>query len=170
MGNPLDKQSLDQLVVEHLAVMMRLATRLTGSVDRAEDLTQETLLRIARSWSSFRGEADFRTWAFRIVINVLREQERRDRPELQLAVDTIGNREPTPEQACVEEELRGIVANAVSNLPPRQREVLVLVTYEGFSASEVAEVLEIELSNVYANLSLARQRLESVLSRYVESG
>ena len=170
MRTPLDKQSLDQLVVEHLPVLMRVATRLVGTVDRAEDLTQEALLRMARSWRSFRGDSQFRTWACRIMINVFRDWERRKRPEIQLAQDTIDHRDDSPDQASEFAELRRVVASAVSSLPPRQREVIVLIVFEGFSAGEVAGALEIELSNVYATLSLARQRLGKTLSRYVECG
>lgn len=170
MRTPLDKQSFDQAVVEHLPVLMRVATRLVGTADRAEDLTQEALLRMARSWRSFRGDSQFRTWACRIMINVFRDWERRKRPEIQLAQETVDHRDPSPEQVCEGEELRRVVASAISSLPPRQREVIVLTVFEGFSAGEVARSLDIEISNVYATLSLARQRLGKALSRYVECG
>src|SRR5208282_2574019 len=70
---PDDRETLDRLVVEHHAPMLRLATRLTGRLETAEEIIQEAMLRIARSWSGFRAEADFKTWATRIVVNVFRD-------------------------------------------------------------------------------------------------
>ena len=66
--------SLDQLVLEHLPSALRFATRLTGDPHAAEELVQEALVRVVRRFATFRGEATFRTWLFRIVINVFRDR------------------------------------------------------------------------------------------------
>ena len=70
----------------------------------------------------------------------------------------------------LQDELARLIAQRVSQLPPRQREVLVLTSYEGFTTAEVAETLGIQESNVYATLHVARQRLKRELDVYLRDG
>ena len=65
------------------------------------------------------------------------------------------------------EELGRHIAQRVSALPPRQREVMILMTYEGLSANEAARVLDIQVANVYATLYEARQRLRAELAPFL---
>ena len=74
MARSSESNELDRLVTQNLSAALRFATRLTGTLDAAEDVLQEALVRVARSWKSFRKEAEFRTWLFRIVINVFRDR------------------------------------------------------------------------------------------------
>ena len=80
MTRPPQQRTLDRLVEAHLPTTMRFAIRLTGNRHEAEDVVAEALLRVARSWDEFRGEASFRTWLFRIVINVFRDRLKAERP------------------------------------------------------------------------------------------
>jgi RNA polymerase sigma-70 factor (ECF subfamily) len=167
MGRSADKASLDRLVSAHLSATLRFAVRLTGDLDSAEDLTQEALLRAARNWRSFRGEADFRTWLFRIVINAFR-----DRLPACPAAEILDENLPDPgatdpASQALANELGGLIAARVSALPPRQREVTILVTYEGFSPQKVARLLGISEANVHATLHVARRRLRRELAPYL---
>lgn len=170
MRNP---GSLDRLVLDHLPAALRFATRLTGDPERAEELVQEALLRVVRSWATFRGEAAFRTWFFRIVINVFRDRLRAlSTDEIQFdenQTDLIDLTDAGPPQAAMAEELGRLVAKEVSRLPPRQREVLVLIVFEGLSVREVAEVIHISEANVHSTLSAARTRLKTRLAPYLGS-
>ncbi len=151
---------------------MRFATRLTGDADRAEDVVQEALVRVVRSWSGFRGEAAFRTWLFRIVINVFRDALRKASggpAELEAYRDAVDPSAADPSDAASAVELEERVAGEVSRLPPRQREVLVLSVYEGLSAREIASVVEISEANVHSTLFAARSRLKSRLAAYIKS-
>jgi RNA polymerase sigma-70 factor (ECF subfamily) len=166
-GEPtLGDAAFDRLVVEHLPAALRFAIRLTGDRESAEDVVQDALVRAARGWPAFRGEAAFRTWFSRIVINAFRDRLRR--PPLETMADEMpddGAREPLA--AVLAGELSEIIARHVSALPPRQREVLVLSVYEQFTPAQVAAVLEISEANVYSTLHLARQRLKSQLANYL---
>jgi RNA polymerase sigma-70 factor (ECF subfamily) len=167
-----DSSSLDRLVLAHLPAALRFATRLVGDPDTAEDLVQEALVRVVRSWSGFRGEAAFRTWLFRIVINVFRDSLRRSSradESLPGADDVVDARLDDPAQAAATAELGQRVAHEVSRLPPRQREVLVLSAYEGLSTAEIAAVLEISEANVHSTLFAARARLKTRLADCFES-
>jgi RNA polymerase sigma-70 factor (ECF subfamily) len=165
--------SFDRLVVEHLPAALALATRLAGEPNAAEEIVQEALVRVVRSWPAFRGEAAFRTWFFRILINVFRDRLRKQTGgELSLdesPVELAATRECEPPQAAMAAELAERVAAEVSRLPPRQREVLVLSVYEGMSTREVARVVGISEGNVHSTLSAARLRLKARLAPYLKS-
>ena len=166
MANSLE---LDRLVLEHLPAALRFAVRLTGDRDSAEELVQEALVRVAQRWGAFRGEAAFRTWLIRILINVFRDQLRR-RPLAVVSLDEEENVTPDrkarePVEIAAAGELCERVAAEVSRLPPRQREVLVLIVYEELSVAETAALVGITEQNVHATLSVARGQLKRRLAR-----
>jgi RNA polymerase sigma-70 factor (ECF subfamily) len=165
MARPIDRRDVDRLVVEHLPAALRLAARLSGDADAAEDAVQEALCRVLRQWRSFRGEASFKTWMLQIVVNVDRDRRRRPAiftPEPETTEEPMAATAPPPDLAAARElhaELRG----AVDRLPPRQREVALLTWGENLSPGEVATVLGITDSSVYANLHLARKQIAQAL-------
>lgn len=163
-----DTTSLERLVAEQLPAAVRFAQRLTGDADRAEEVVQEALLKAAMGWKTFRGQASFRTWLFRIVIHAFRDGvARRQRIETELPEALCDVRQVRPDAAVLMDELETLVAQRVSELPTRQREVLVLAAYEGLATREIAEVLEISEANVHATLHVARTRLRRQLSVYL---
>jgi RNA polymerase sigma-70 factor (ECF subfamily) len=169
------RDRLDRLVREHLPAALRFATRLTGCPDDAEELVQDTLVRVAKHWPSFHGGSAFRTWLFRILINVFRdglEHSRRERDRQATAneghqADPPDSREAAPDRRLLHAELERVIAGCVSSLPPRQREVLVLTVYEGLSATEAAALLQTSEQNIHATLHLARKRLREELAPYL---
>jgi len=164
--NPPERETLERLVAEHQAEMRRLAIRLTGSLESADEIMQEGLLRIVRSWSGFRGQSTFKTWATRVLLNVFHDWLAKQHPSSPIQ-DASDPRQADPALCAMAEELRRYVAQRVSALPPRQREVLVLMFYEGLEAEEVAKLLEIQVSCVYANLYQARRRLRTELAPFL---
>lgn len=149
-------------MLDHLSAAQRFAIRLVGDPAEAEDLVQEAMLRAVSHWRSFRGSSAFTTWLFQIVVNVFRDRLRRRGFET-LAADPIDARQRDPLASSEAKEVGEIVAAAVSTLPPRQREVLVLVAYENLSVTDAAEVLGITAGNARTNLHLARERLKQQL-------
>jgi RNA polymerase sigma-70 factor (ECF subfamily) len=168
MARSSEERELDRLVSEHLPAALRFATRLTGDFDRAEDVLQESLVRVARSWKNFRQEAQFRTWLFRIVINVFRSRsaDGANRPTT-LPEGLVDRRAADPARGVQDRELAELIAERVSALPERQREVMVLTSFEGFNIKEVAELLDITEANVYSTLAVARARLSKELAPYL---
>ena len=159
--------SLDQLVEEHLSPALRFAIRLTGDPGLAEDILQEALVRVSGNWSRFRHEAGFRTWLFRIIINVFRTHCAKAATAGSLMDDPIDAAASDPAAASQLNELQRLVAASVSALPPRQREVFVLLTYEGLSVEDAAEALGITPANVHSTLHIARTRLREQLASYL---
>lgn len=165
MGWDLDRASFDRLVLEHLDACQRLAVRLTGDPESAEDVVQDAMVRAARGWKTFRGEARFQTWLFRIVINAWRDRK------------TSGHAEPLPEiedhcpngpiDQLAGKEIGQVVAHAVSQLPPRQREVIILIVYEQMTICEAAAALEVSEGNVRTNLHYGRERLREKLRAFL---
>lgn len=167
MGQIGNRVLFETLVKANLDSITRIATRLTGNQDLAEELVQETMLRAVGNWESFRHQAEFKTWLYRILINAFRDQLRR-KPKV-----TFAAVEPNQHQSNVHsaeltaeaEELSKIVAGLIAQLPQRQREVLVLTTYESLTSEQIAATLNINVANVHANLSTARKKLKEWLAK-----
>jgi RNA polymerase sigma-70 factor, ECF subfamily len=161
---------LERLVAEHLPDALRFALRLTGSQPVAEEIVQEALCRAARGIGLFRGQSQFRTWFFRIVVTAFHDlsaASARQRCSGELTDDLTDPRGENPLDAAMAGELRDLVAQRISALPVRQREVLLLTVYEQMKPREVAKVLGISESNVYTNLHYARSKLRDELEPYL---
>jgi RNA polymerase sigma-70 factor (ECF subfamily) len=154
-------------MLEHLPAAHRLAIGLSGTADAGEELVQESMLRASRSWQSFRGEAAFTTWLFQIVINVFRDSIRRRSSEPTELLEQADRRSSDPRDLASGAELGALIAQHVSHLPPRQREVLILIAYESFSIGQAAGLLGISQQNVRTNLHFARQALKTRLGAYL---
>ncbi|HEY8504083.1 MAG TPA: RNA polymerase sigma factor [Gemmataceae bacterium] len=144
----------------------RFALRLTGEVDAAEELTQETFLRGWRSRSELRDRRAALVWLLRIAANLWRDQLRRlGRPPARpgpLAPDLPEPGRGIDDGAADREGLAQALA-ALGRLPPRQREVLHLRACEELSIAEIARILGITEGAAKASLSAARQRMRAEL-------
>ena len=161
---------LDRLVADHLPEALRFALRLCGCHETASEIVQEALCRAARGIGSFEGRSQFRTWFYRIIISAFHDYTAaaaRQSRSGELTEELADTRGEDPAAAAMTNELRDLIARRVSALPLRQREVLLLITYEQLRPSEVAEVLGISESNVHVNLHYARTRLREELAAYL---
>jgi RNA polymerase sigma-70 factor (ECF subfamily) len=133
-GGNLDR--LGSLYVRHREKVYGLCVRMTGDRDEAADLVHETFLRVLRYRGSFRGDARFTTWLYRIARNVcldhLRTSKRSDELNAQ-----IGASNPEPET----EKLR-LLRRALHALPAGDRLVIVLARYHGLRHRELSEILD----------------------------
>jgi len=153
-----------EAVEEHLGMVYRYALRLAGRADAAEDLAQETLLRAWRSRRKLRDAQSARVWLLRIATNLWTDHLR----QAKFRPRVLDCEPPCPRLSPVDatderENVRRALA-AMDQLPPRQRQVLYLVTCEGLSHGETADVLGIGLAAVKSNLSLARKEMRRRLS------
>src|SRR5262245_7570300 len=154
---------------DHLGTVYRYALRLVGRSDLAEDLTQETMLRAIRSWRSLRDERVARVWLLRIATNAWTDHLRRTKFRPQALAEEPACPRATPAAIADATEIVAQALAAMNELPPRQRQVLYLITCEQLTADEVAEVLGIGKSAVKANLSLARKEMrERLKDLYLE--
>jgi RNA polymerase sigma-70 factor (ECF subfamily) len=172
--------AFDRLVSERSGDVYALLYRLTEDAEEARDLTQETFLRAFQSIDRFRGEADLKTWLYRIAVNQARNRwrwwRRRKRGETISLDASMGQRdEPlsnslrasglNPEQETLAREREAALRKALQSLSRNFREVLVLRDVEGMSYEEIAVTLDISMGTVKSRLS--RGRIE--LRRKIES-
>ena len=139
------------------------AISLSGNVDRADDLVQETLLRAIANINSFQPGTNMSAWLFTILRNLFRSEYRKRRREVE---DSDGSYAETlksqPEQTSrVEfEEFR----TALNKLPSDQREALILVGASGFSYEEAAEICGCAVGTIKSRVNRARTRLAQLLN------
>ena len=124
--------------------MKSLAFNHVGDHGEAEDAVQETFVRVHRHAGRFSGEASFSTWMFRILINTCLDalRRRRRRPEAALDDSPL-----PPEEGSLHGAERVALRRMIQELPERRRSVVLLHEVEGFSHSEIAEILEITEAN-----------------------
>ena len=155
-----DLEAFERLVDRYQRPVLALCQRLVGS-EEAKDLFQEVFLQAYRALPQLRAPAAFRTWLFRITI---RKAQRRfvARRGGELADPDALAAPPPEDRAELEEELARLRAR-LTELPPRQREVVLLRHYQGLSFAEIAETLGIREDAARANHYQGLQRLRSLL-------
>jgi RNA polymerase sigma-70 factor (ECF subfamily) len=166
-----DERAFRELVEPYRRALLVHAYRMLGSVDDAEDVAQDTLLRAWRALGRFEPRASLHTWLFRIATNAcLDEIERRPRrpepvdpfpDELRGEADSLIY-EPSARYALREGMELALLA-AIQLLPGRQRAVLILRDVLGWSGPEVADLLETTLASVNSALQRARATVDSAL-------
>lgn len=174
-----DREAFDRLVEAHYRSVYNTAYRMLGTSSAAADATQTVFLRVFEALSSFRGDASFSTWLYRITMNVcLDELRRRKHQPLSLTEDdedgeTVGERDlpddsAQPARTAEQRELQRLVHAALSRLPEDFRTIVVLYDLRGLSYQEIAEVLDIPLGTVKSRLNRARQALREEMAEHVE--
>lgn len=139
------------------------AVSLSGNVDRADDLVQETLLRALANIHSFQPGTNLPAWLFTILRNQFRSEYRKRRREVEDADGKFSERlKAQPEQMAKVEfnELKG----ALAKLPDDQREALVLVGASGFSYEEAADICGCAVGTIKSRVNRARNRLAELMA------
>jgi RNA polymerase sigma-70 factor (ECF subfamily) len=171
--------AFERLVAERAGDVYALLYRLTSDAEEARDLTQETFLRAFQSIARFRGDADLKTWIYRIALNQARNRWRwwrRRRRDVTVSLDARDNwseqtlganlpnlTAPNPEQETLAREREARLHEALQSLRPSYREAVILRDVEGFSYEEIAATLEISLGTVKSRLSRGRLELRRKL-------
>ena len=160
--------SWEEIVREHSARVYRLAYRLTGNRHDAEDLTQETFVRVFRSLDSY-VPGTFEGWLHRITTNLFLDQARRkQRIRFDALSDEraarIASASPAPELAYADQTFDDDVEAALSALPPDFRAAVVLCDIEGLTYEEIAEILGAKLGTVRSRIHRGRALLRTALA------
>jgi RNA polymerase sigma-70 factor (ECF subfamily) len=156
-----DRESFSQLVQAHQHRVVQLASRLL-SPEQAEDVAQDAFIRVYRAAGSFKPQAKFTTWLYRIVVNLCHDQRRKWKLRLSSTED-IDPAAPTEASAVETDEMIGRVHAAMDQLPDRQRAALTLYRFEGLSYREVAAAMELSESAVESLIVRAYARLREEL-------
>jgi RNA polymerase sigma-70 factor, ECF subfamily len=174
-----DVAAFERLVAEHSGDVYALLYRLTGDQEEARDLTQETFLRTFQSIGGFRGDANLKTWIYRIAVNQARNRWRwwrRRKREVTVSLDatdeaheqpllaTLRNDDAIdPEQETLAREREGQLREALLGLRHSYKEAVILRDVDGFSYEEIAETLQISIGTVKSRISRGRLELRRKL-------
>ncbi|MBR3474738.1 MAG: sigma-70 family RNA polymerase sigma factor [Oscillospiraceae bacterium] len=158
------------LVAAYEKNVFNVALQMTGNREDAQDMAQEAFLKAYTSLSSFRGDSRFSSWLYRIVSNVcldyLRRQNRRPKSSLTVEDDEgetveldIPDESQSPEALLERKLTREAVRRGLRELPPEQRQILLLREIQGLSYDEIAEAMDLEPGTVKSRIFRARKKL-----------
>lgn len=165
------------LVMRYQRQVYNLAYRMLGNAEDAGDLVQETFLRAYGALASFRQDASFLTWLYKIASNLCIDQlrSRKARSALSLDVELEEGREPaadsrncSPEELAIRDSVQDVVQRAISNLPEKYRVVVVMRHLQDMSVEEIAGVLDMPTGTVKTHLFRAREMLRGRLRSVLE--
>src|SRR5216683_7363247 len=146
-----DERAFAQLVRRWEGPIQRLCARMTGDVQRGEDLAQDTFARVFAKRKDYQPSGKFSTWLWRIALNLcydeIRKVNRRrefvpesESHETSSLLDEQPTEDPVPDERMIEQEESELVRNAVLQLPEMYRTVLVLRHYEDLPFAKIAEI------------------------------
>ncbi len=185
-GGAARRESFRPIYLRYLWPVTRFFTNRGFSRESAEDLAQEALIRVYTHIGTFRADARFEAWLFRIVGNVwkneLRSRDAKKRKGKSVAIeemadhgdmDRAGVHEPAdpaagPHELLLERERQQLLAAALAKLPERMRECVLLRLGQDLKYREIAAVQQISLATVKTHLSTAYERLKPLLEQHYE--
>lgn len=166
-----EQAAYDSLVRKYQRQVYNLSYRMLGNAEDAGDLVQETFIRAYGALASFRLDASFLTWLYKIASNLCIDQmrSRKSKGALSLDLELEEGREPmadrswSPEDTVIRGAVGEIVDKAVMNLPEKYRVVVVMRHLQGMSIEEIAEELSLPSGTVKTHLFRARDMLRERL-------
>ena len=178
-----DEEAFRLLVERHQHLVCGTITKMLGDPIEAEDLAQQVFLRVYKAAKSYQPSAQFKTWLFTIVRNlVLNEYRRRTRAWLQplpnqdddesssYGAELPDKAAKSPDQQALEKEMMRAIDRAILALPEQQRLAVILRRYDEFSYEEIAAVLKTTVPSTKSLLFRARESLREALQRYLGEG
>jgi RNA polymerase sigma-70 factor (ECF subfamily) len=177
-----DARAFSALVARHRQPVFNFILRYVGQRQRAEDLVQETWLKVVRGSTDYEPRARFTTWVYTIARNLCVDSGRKESHRQAESLDSprgvdgegapLGERladglAPSPERAAHNLGLQPVLTAALQALPAEQREVFLLREYQGLSFKEVAEVTRVNENTVKSRM---RYALEGLRARLLDAG
>jgi len=176
-----EAEAFDLLVTKFAGDIFGLAFRLTQNREDANDITQETFLSAIRGIGSFRGDAELKTWLFRIAVNHARNRFRwwkRRRLDRMVSledpigegdvaeIDRIASNASDPERDAVARQRQTALYRELANLGHSYREAVVLCDIEGYTYEEIAKILEVGIGTVKSRIARGRAILRERLKDF----
>ena len=174
-----DTEAFAQLMRKHQKQIYNFTYRSLGSVEEAEDLTQDIFVAAFKGIRGFRGEAKFSTWLYRIALNQTRnrikylarrnffarltKKAESDQGHQMDSLDALPDGSPSPEQWTMSKDLAYQAQQCLNELPHQARQILILRDVQGFSYEELSEMLSLKPGTVKSRLHRARSVLQECL-------
>lgn len=166
-----DQRAFRILLARHMRRAIRVAERVVGNADEADDIGQEAFLRV---WNHARGfdsrVARFTTWLYRIVVNLSLDRRRRPTHQPIADAEEIQSAEPAPLEVLIENEERRALERSMARLPERQRAAIILFHMEGLSGKDAAQAMSLSEKAFESLLIRGRSALKQDLARVQRSG
>jgi RNA polymerase sigma-70 factor (ECF subfamily) len=160
--------NFESFVKEYSSQIYLYLARLTGKGEDAEDILQETLIRIAESLHSLKDPSSLKTWAFRIATNTAMDQFRKNGRysivEFDENIHEPDEQESGVEDKVIVDEMNECIRNEMSRLAPHYHTVLILYFFEHMSINEIADICGITVSAVKVRLHRGKNLLKKILS------
>lgn len=179
-----DARAFELLVVKYQRRIERLIARMVRDVDLVEDIAQETFIRAYRALPSFRGEAQFYTWLYRIAVNTAKKalmELKRDPLVFENMMSASDDEDETyrpkseqtsaetPEMVLAAKEIGDVVNAAMQALPEELRQALTLREIEGWSYEEIAATMNCPIGTVRSRIFRAREAVSAKVRPLLES-
>lgn len=168
-----DESAFETLVHRYAERVHTLVAGIVRDRSAVEDVVQDVFFKVFRKLSSFAGKSSFYTWLYRVTLNAAADHLKKKRVDRSQPVEDLAFvAAPGPEEAGGQPsdrvELRRRIALAVSELPPKYRDILVLREYQELSYEDIAKVLGCSKGTVESRLFRARARLKAKLEIWLK--
>jgi RNA polymerase sigma factor (sigma-70 family) len=163
-----DRNAFSELVRQHRQGVINVVYRMCGDAELAEDAAQDAFIKAWQNLYRYQPRSPFRNWLYRIATNTALDLLRRRRETVDIDLVPIKTTQPGPEAVNLTQERAILIQNAVMDLSPASRSVLILREYEGLSYLEIADTLGIPLGTVMSRLNYARKQLRKSLEVLLE--
>ena len=157
-----------ELFERHKDRIYTIALRYSGDPAAAQDIAQETFLKLFAGLGTFRGESAFDSWLYRLVVNACLDHRRKSKrlaPFVESVLDLLHAPGVSALDSVMRDEMSGHLKAAVDSLPPEQRMVVVLRYTEGLSYDQIAEAMGCSAGTIASRLSRVHKTLERRLHR-----
>jgi len=170
-----DIGAFDELFERFEKRVFNCAYHISGNYHDASDIAQEAFIRVFNSIQTFRGDANFLTWIYRIVTNVYLDERKKSKAHRQTSLDDyieldensvsrqIEDDSPSPEEIVENKERAKTVQDAINSLPEYQRVIVTLYHVQNLSYDEIADILQLPIGTVKSRLNRARLALSELL-------
>jgi RNA polymerase sigma-70 factor, ECF subfamily len=172
----LDRVRFEEEALSHADQLYRVALRLAGSQQAAEELVQEAYLRAFRGWRGYRPGTNLAAWLATILRNAFLDEARKQsrRPAQESIDDTseyylynhLTETAAEPQEAVLNRLSGGAIVDSLSEIPPNFREVVVLVDIGDFSYQDAADILGVPIGTVVSRLHRGRRALKQALANH----
>ena len=165
-----DLQAFEKLVQRHQNRVYRMAHQMLGNEEDAWDASQDIFIKVYNARQTYVTDAKFTTWLYRIANNAIIDKIRQYKRNQKISsLDDNAQEPPSNDRSTHHhvalEEVKGQLSAALANLSERQRSMVILKYYEGFSVNEIAEMFECAAGTVKATLFQAVKHLRNGLAR-----
>ncbi|MHC4780744.1 MAG: RNA polymerase sigma factor [Planctomycetota bacterium] len=175
-----DREALSTLVTRYEKPLINFLFRMIGNLDEAEDLFQETLLRVLRAAKKYEPRAAFSTWLYTIARNLCLDRLKKMKGLSTVPLEGKGDEEgslreileastPDPGDTASKNELARVARGALRELPPKKREVLVLRIFQGLPYEEIAKIVNAPLGTVKYRIHDAVKSLAHTVNSALQS-